>query len=178
MWQQWDGFVSGCACGVCACTLFPNLDSLWHVTQAILCYSRPGDLGFMNNLPPLILSCLDLLWDAFEAPVCWGLYSDGYQTKETNNGNKRERRERWEDDEGNLLFLECCCSFFRDFLNIYITQQLFLTQRYVTMSKSEKVTVQLGEVSDYFILCFQISPVPLMWSLLYVLVWLWGWCWQ
>lgn len=140
MWQQWDGFVSGCACGMCACTLCPNLDSLWHVTQAILCYSRPGDLGFMNNLPPLILSCLDLLWDAFEAPVCWGLYSDGYQTKETNNSNKREQRERWEDDEGNLFFLECCCSDFRDFF-FYITQQLFLTQRSVTMSKSEKVTL-------------------------------------
>ena len=60
-----------------------------------LCYSRPWDLGFMNNLPLLILSGLDLFWDAFEVPTHWGLHADHYQTEETNNSNKRS----WKEDE-------------------------------------------------------------------------------
>lgn len=58
-------------------------------------YSRPEDLGFMNNVPTLILSGLDLFWDVFDAPTRWGLHRDSYHTAETkrsNKGNWKEER--------------------------------------------------------------------------------------
>lgn len=134
-------FECACACAVCVCTFSPHPDALWHVTQATLCYSRPGDLGFMNNLPLLILSRLDLLCDAFKAPICWGLYSDGYQTKETNNSNKGDwGRDTARGEWGEFILLRMLPLCFQGFVLKRYHSKTFRTERYFIMTKSEMFT--------------------------------------
>lgn len=96
--------------------MFPLAPMLCDMSPRTLCYSRLWDLGFMNNLPLLILSGLDLFWDAFEVPTRWGLHADHFQTEETNSSNKTSWKggRTWtRSNEENLISSENWCSVLR-----------------------------------------------------------------
>ena len=83
------GSSSGEGCVVCVCVCVCVLCVRTFALTPMLCDMSPRPLRailgqetlFLNNLPPLIWSGLDLFWDVFEAPTRWGLYRHGYQTK-------------------------------------------------------------------------------------------------